>query len=207
MRRCVIIAAHMESKILEVIKLREDDFVICADGGYSAACAEGITPNLVIGDFDSLSGRVAEGIAVERTPPEKDDTDTLLCLKRGIELGCEEFIILGGMGGRLDHTFANLQALAYGNAQGCFVLLAGKQNLATVISEETVNIPRMEGWKLSVFSLGDYCEGVCESGVKYPLQNAVITNTFPIGVSNEFTAESATITCGKGRLLIIVSKG
>ncbi|MEG0272115.1 MAG: thiamine diphosphokinase [Hydrogenoanaerobacterium sp.] len=206
MKRCIIIAAHMQSKISRVVNLREDDFIICADGGYMAAVAEGITPSLVIGDFDSFTEEIPSHIPQERVPPEKDDTDTMLCLKRGIELGYDEFIILGGMGGRLDHTFANLQTLAYGAGRGCFVLLAEEKNLAVVISDETVRIPRMDGWKLSVFALGDNCDGVCESGVKYPLQNATVTNNFPIGVSNEFVAEEAVISCGKGRLLIILSR-
>lgn len=206
MRRCVIIAAHMRGKIADVIKLCPDDFIICADGGYAAAEAQSIVPNLVVGDFDSFCGTVAAGVEVERVAAEKDDTDTMLCLKRGMERGYDEFIIVGGTGGRLDHTFANLQTVAYGRERGCFVLLADSTNLVTLMGEETVQVPRIEGWKLSVFAFGGRCEGVCESGVKYPLHNAVLENDFPLGVSNEFEAEAATITCGKGRLLIICSK-
>lgn len=206
MKRCVIIAACMQDKISEVVNLCTDDFIICADGGYSAAAAEDITPNLVLGDFDSLCTEVPQGIEVERVAAEKDDTDTLLCLKRGIDMGFDEFVILGGMGGRLDHTIANLQAAAYGRQRGCFVLLASKRNLAAVIADETVNIPRMDGWKLSVFAFGARCEGVCEAGVKYPLNDAVLENTFPIGVSNEITGEYAEVSCKNGQLLIILSK-
>ncbi|WP_312641691.1 thiamine diphosphokinase [Hydrogenoanaerobacterium sp.] len=206
MKRCIIIAAHNETAIKNIVHIRPDDFIICADGGYAFAAAEGIVPNLVVGDFDSFEGTVEAGIEVERAAPEKDDTDTLLCLKRGIERGFDEFIIVGGIGGRLDHTIANLQTVAYGCEQGCFVLLADSKNLVTMIGADTVNLPRLEGYKLSVFAFGDACTGVYEKGVKYPLTNATVTNTFPIGVSNEFEADTATISCGAGKLMIVLSK-
>lgn len=206
MSRCIIIAAHNEVAVKSIVNIRADDFIICADGGYAFAAAEGIVPNLVIGDFDSFHGVVEPSIEVERVAAEKDDTDTLLCLKRGIERGFEEFIIVGGIGGRLDHTIANLQTVAYGCERGCFVLLADKGNLVTMIGADTVKLPKVNGYKLSVFAFGDVCEGVYESGVKYPLTNATITNTFPIGVSNEIEAENAVISCKKGKLLLVMSK-
>lgn len=204
--RCIIIGACNPCPVRRVVNLRDDDFILCADGGYRACMAEGIRPDLVVGDFDSYSGEIAEGIPVERVAAEKDDTDTMLCLKRGIELHYDEFIIVGGIGGRLDHTVANLQTLAYGCERGCFVLLADERNLATVIGAETVRVPRVEGYKLSVFAFGGPCEGVCERGVKYPLQDAVLTPEFPLGVSNEFAGGEAVITCGSGKLLILLCR-
>lgn len=206
MKRCIIIAAHCEGDVRGVVNIRGDDYIICADGGYAHAAAAGITPDLVVGDFDSLDGQVAPGVPVEHVPAEKNDTDTMLCLKRGLEKGCDEFIIAGGLGGRLDHTIANLQTLAYGCERGCFVLLADSRNLVTMTGPDTVQIPRVNGYKLSVFAYGGAAEGVCERGVKYPLDGARLESTFPLGVSNEFSEETATISCQSGRLLIVLSR-
>ena len=86
-------------------------FVLCADGGWQLARQAGVRPDLVIGDFDS-SDQPGEG-PVERYPVEKDDTDTMLCLKKGLSMGFDDFLVVGGFGGRIDHTVGNLQALRY----------------------------------------------------------------------------------------------
>lgn len=203
MSRCVIMGAYGGCNARNVVGV--DDFVICADGGYLCAVEEGIRPDLVIGDFDSFNGRVAAGIETERVPSEKNDTDTMLCLKRGMELGYDQFLILGGIGGRLDHTVANLQTLAYGCDMGCFVLLTDSQNIATVI-EKAMLVPKLTGYKLSLFAFDGVCTGVTVTGVKYPLSNATLTPNFPLGVSNEFEADEAVIECKKGKLLLILSK-
>lgn len=203
MKRCVIIGAYGAYNARNVVT--PDDYVICADGGYLCAQTENIKPDLVIGDFDSFQGEVEEGIPVERVSSEKNDTDTMLCLKRGIEKGFKEFIIVGGIGGRLDHTFANLQTLAYGCDQGCFVMLADSHNLATVV-QKSMRIPKLNGYKLSVFAFDGECMGVTLSGVKYPLTNALLTTSFPLGVSNEFEADEAVVTCDVGKLLVVLSK-
>lgn len=206
MSRCVIIAAHITSPVRGIVNLRDDDLVICADGGYAFAKREGILPAIVIGDFDSLPGGVPTGVKTLTVPVEKDDTDLMLCLKYGIEHGCDEFVLAGALGGRLDHTLAALQVAAYGCAQDCFVLLADENNLATVMGPGTARVPRMEGYKLSVLAYTQRCTGVCESGVKWPLDHIVMSSDTPLGISNEFTAECAEISCETGQLLILLSR-
>ncbi|MDF3003052.1 MAG: thiamine diphosphokinase, partial [Bacillota bacterium] len=137
---------------------------------------------------------------------EKDDTDTLYCLKYGIELGFEEFYILGGLGGRLDHTMANLQTMSYAiDRQKNIWFLDGK-NKTTLRNPGEHTIPKEEGIKLSLFSFGDFCQGVSIKGVKYPLDNCRLENSFPLGVSNEFTDDFAAISHTAGKLLIVLSQ-
>lgn len=215
LNRCVIITAYQSTPLRDSCSFVDDDFIICADGGYTFARAEGILPDLVIGDFDSgdlsrlesdLKNPEMHRCKVIRIPAEKDDTDTMLCLKYGIELGYSDFIILGGLGGRLDHTAANLQTLCYAAEQGKNVWFLDGKNHATVRMPGIFMISRLEGFKLSVFSFGDACHGVCLSGVKYPLKDYLLKNNFPIGVSNEFTEKQAAIEHRTGRLLIILSQ-
>ena len=87
-------------------------FVIAADQGLRYLEEAGITPDLIVGDFDSL-GIVPQGANVVRHPVEKDDTDMMLAVKTGLARGYRTFVLYGGLGGRLDHTYANFQTLTY----------------------------------------------------------------------------------------------
>lgn len=142
---------------------------------------------------------------VIRLPQEKDDTDTMCCIKKGLELGMERFLIAGGIGGRLDHTLANLQSLAYLNVRGVPAVLADKKNLVQIVSPGCLTLARQEGFHFSLFSYSARCRGVTLSGAKYPLTEAVLENSFPIGVSNEFAAETVTVSHSEGQLLVLVS--
>lgn len=214
MNRCVIITAFQSICLRQAFDFYQSDFIICADGGYDHATQGGIHPHVLIGDFDSLGKEALEllkdfegsGGCVLRLPVEKDDTDTLYCLKYGIELGFEDFFILGGLGGRLDHTIANLQTMSYAiDRQKNIWFLDGK-NKTTLRNPGELTIPKEDGMKLSLFSFGDSCQGVSIKGVKYPLDNCRLENSFPLGVSNEFAEDSAAISHTAGKLLIVLSQ-
>lgn len=207
MGRCMIIGAgELEPDFLSDFSWRADDFIICADGGLRYAKQAGIRPDLLVGDQDSFTEGFPGGIPALTCRPEKDDSDMMLALKEGISRGYQEFVLLGATGGRFDHTLANLQTVAYGLEQGVFVTIADRYNLISMLREDTVFLPRMDGCYLSVFSYTPSCEGVTLSGVKYPLSGAKLTNWFPLGLSNEILAQSAQITVEKGTLVVVVSK-
>lgn len=214
MSRCVIITAYQSAELSESFRFNPEDFILCADGGYRHTLLAGIRPHLLIGDFDSLDEGALElhedfegsGGKIVRLPAEKDDTDTLYCLKYGIKLGYEEFYVLGGLGGRLDHTLANLQSMSYAvDLEKQIWFLDGK-NKTTLRNPGETTIPREDGFKLSLFSFGDFCEGVSIEGVKYPLSECRLSNSFPLGVSNEFVEDFAVISHTSGKLLIVLSK-
>ena len=178
------------------------DYVIAADGGWTACLALGITPDLLLGDFDSL-GTMPEFGSVERVPVEKDDTDMMLAVKRGLALGHREFHLYGGMGGRrTDHTMANFQTLLYLARRDAQGWLYGDGEVFTAIHNGSVTFPARERGILSVFCLGADAEGVSIRGAQYEVECAVLTADFPLGVSNHFVGKSITVSVECGSLLL-----
>lgn len=201
-KRCVIICASPE---FHVEQLEEADVVIVCDGGYNYAKEHEIKPDLFIGDFDSYFGDVEDGVEVIHAPTVKDDTDALLAVKFAMESGVKDFLLLGATGGRIDHQFANFAVAAYIADNGGCCEMIDKNNRIYSIKNQKITLNKKLGWSLSVFSYSDKSVGVNLTGVKYPLTDATITNTFPIGVSNEITEEQATIEVESGILLIVMS--
>ncbi len=179
-------------------------FSICADGGYEAAQKLGVTPDILIGDFDSLK-KESDCKEVIRLKPEKDDTDTLSAVKLALKRGFSDFVFYGCTGGRTDHTIANLQILYELAKRGCRAYLVGNHEIFTCLSNGSVSFSRESQGMFSVFSLSEKSTGVSETGVKYTLDHAEMTNGFPIGVSNEWIGKSAEISVRDGVLLLIYS--
>ena len=174
--------------------------VIAADGGLAHLKAQGAAPDLTVGDFDSL-GYVPDGNVI-RHPPEKDDTDTMLALRLGLERGYDTFVLYGCLGGRMDHAYANFQALVYLAENGARGYLLGPGGEAvTVIQDGALWFPSSCRGIVSVFCPGGTAEGVYERGLKYALEDAVLTSGHPLGVSNEFTGQPARVVVRRGELL------
>lgn len=185
----------------ETIAPGPQDFVIAADGGYQHLADAGVRVDLLLGDFDSIA-EMPEGIKVRRFAPEKDDTDMMLAVKAGLELGFSRFALYGGLGGRLDHTLANAQVLCYLSQRGALGFLVGEGMVLTALTDSGIAIAGGRGM-ISVFCMGNLAEGVTLSGLKYPLTEAAMTNDMPLGVSNEFVDEPARISVRKGTLLVL----
>ncbi|MEA4942224.1 MAG: thiamine diphosphokinase [Oscillibacter sp.] len=200
MRRCFIFAAGSFFGLRE--RPAPDDLVIAADAGYQLCRSLGVVPDLVLGDFDSMPEPV--GVPVLRVPVEKDDTDTMLALKTGLEKECGEFHLYGFTGGkRLDHTLANLQSLLYLRRRGARGWLHGDDFVWTAIENESLTVHKEVEWGLfSVFCLGDKALGIDEVGFQYPLKDATLTPEFPLGVSNHILKPEAVITVRNGALLV-----
>ncbi len=182
---------------------RPGDYVIAADLGYDSLMAYGVSPDLVVGDFDSL-GRNPSHPNVIQLPAEKDDTDMAYALRQGLGLGYRRFLLLGGVGGRLEHTLGNLQLLewlARRRAQG---FLAGQKTVATCIQDgQCVRFPADMSGFLSVFCNSGRAEGVDLTGLKYPLSQYTLTSDFPLGVSNQFLGTEASVSVRTGSLLLV----
>ena len=177
-------------------------FLIAADGGYGQLKQWGMSPHLAVGDFDSL-GRVPEDVEVVRHPVRKDDTDMMLAVQEGLARGCGRFLIYGGLGGRLDHTLANLQTLLYLRRHGARGYLYDNDFVWTAVENETITVEQTVEWGLlSVFCLGAPASGIDEKGVQYPLSHASLSAEFPLGVSNHIIEPKARITVRKGALIV-----
>ncbi len=205
--KAVIITPCLSGKIKDSIEICAGDFIICADNSFPRAIAENIKPDLIIGDFDTGSPvGFPEGVEIKRFPIEKDDADSMLCVKEAAARGYTEITVVGGISGRLDHTFANIQMLAYGAERGLDITLKDGENEAFLMRPGKITLPRRGAFSLSLFSYDSVASGITVSGVKYPLSGGTLTNRFPLGLSNEITADYAEITLEKGLLLIIISK-
>ena len=177
------------------------DHVIAADGGLRHTRKLGITPDTVLGDFDSL-GFTPEGANV--FPVEKDDTDAMLAVRRGLQLGYREFLLYGSLDGpRLDHTVANFQTLQYLADHGAVGYLIGNTTMVTVVRDGSISFPAGATGTVSVFCMGPDAQGVTLEGLYYPLQNGTLTPGFPLGVSNHFTGANAKISVETGSLLVL----
>lgn len=196
---CFIVGAMDPGKIPPP---EEGDLLLAADGGLTHLERRGLTPHLIVGDFDSL-GRVPEGDNIIRHPVEKDDTDTMLAIKTGLERGYRDFVLYGCLGGRLDHTYANLQALTFLARRGASGWLLGEGLAVTAIRNGRLDFaPEHEG-VISVFCPNGEARGVTLTGLHYPLRDAVLTSAFPLGVSNRFTGEAASVSVEDGTLLVM----
>ena len=188
------------------IKPGKDDYVIAVDGGFATCDQCGISMDLVVGDFDSL-GYVPGHPNLIRMTPEKNDTDMLFAVKKGLEFGYRTFQLYGATGGRPDHTMANYQLLVFLAKRGACGILCSPQWQTTAICNDCLKLPAYESGMLSVFCMGDQAEGVTLQGVKYPLGRYTMKQDFPIGVSNEFTGHPVSIEVENGTLLIMWESG
>ena len=199
MGKCLIFCAGGFDALLQPVA--QGDLVIAADGGLLHTQSLGLTPDATLGDFDSL-GYTPEGANV--FPVEKDDTDTMLAIRHGLNLGYREFLLYGSLDGkRLYHTVANFQALQFLADHGARGYLVGLDYIATVISGETVTFSEKAEGIVSLFCLGPDASGITLEGLQYPLTDGTLTSGFPLGVSNHFMGQPAHITVGSGSLLCL----
>lgn len=184
-------------------KPSDEDLVIAADGGYIFNSLHNIRTDIIIGDFDSLTDEYAsDAKTVIRLNPVKDETDMLSAVNTGIERGYTEFHLYGATGGRGDHTFANIQVLNHLASRNMKGYIYSENEVMTVIRNSSVSFSSSMNGYISVFALDSECTGVTEKGLKYEIENAVLNNAFPLGVSNEFCGTEAQVSVEKGSLLI-----
>ena len=212
MGKCILVCAG-EFVPIE-IPVEDGDYVIAVDGGFRYCQMLGILPDLILGDMDSASEEeraVIEEIEredpsrIHRLKPEKDDTDTLSAVREGLERGYRKFYFYGALGGRLDHSIANIQTLLFLKKQGAVGYILTDTQLVTVIRNEEITFHAGVEGRMSLFSLGEKAEKVTIKGMKYVLTEDTVTNDFPIGISNEFIkTEEALVRVETGELLIMV---
>ena len=198
MKRCIIFTGgRPEPHLPDGLELG-GAYIIAADSGYKNCKQLGAVPNLAVGDYDSLN--------FVPDPCEKDDSDLMAAVREALRRGCGDITILGAMGGRFDHTFANMQVLAFINSEGARgrILSCGEEIMLAGAGEYSV--ARREGYSLSLFAYTPQVRGLTLRGVKYSLENGEISANFPIGISNEITAERAEISFTEGLLLIVQSR-
>ena len=190
------------------IKPDKNDLIIAADSGLNHAKTLGLIPAVVVGDYDSL-GRVPEpgsDVEVITHPAEKDETDTQLAIRLALSRGADDVHIIGGLGGRLDHTLSNLAILEALAQKKVRCVIEDGQNRVRLLQSDSTILPRAGYTYVSLLALDPIVKGVEIEGVKYPLKNAKLTRTFQYAVSNEITGNCCFIAVRKGTLLVVESR-
>ena len=209
--KCIVICAG--DLTLGEIPVGEEDLVIAVDGGLDYCAVLNVEPDLILGDFDSLSEEECAAVEqleqqiperVIRLQREKDETDGLAALQEGLKRGYTEFRIYAGTGGRFDHTLANIQCLLYLKNRGASGYLVDGTGMMLVIKNEAVHFRRNLKGTLSLFSMVEESKGVTIRGMKYELEHASVRNDFPIGISNEFIGQEAEILVEDGTLVCML---
>jgi thiamine pyrophosphokinase len=208
MSRFVIVTGKIAEggRLSDIYAARDGDFVAAVDGGVRLARDCGIKPEVAIGDFDSMDiDEVADaGIDTIKLPSAKADTDTFAAAKHGVKLGYKNFLIAGGLSGRLDHTIANLQTLAYLSAAGYEAEAIDYKNRARMLAKgETIQVGNREKY-FSVYSFAGEAR-VTIRNARWNLDAEKITNKFPVGTSNEPLSPGSEIQCEEGTVLVVMS--
>ena len=185
---------------------KKDDLCIAADGGYRNALTLDVTPDLVLGDFDSLGDcKIPDNVERLQVPAEKDFTDTQLAVETALGRGATEIVIIGGLDGRLDHTLSNLAILEDLSKKKIHAHITNGNNRVRYLNATSTLIPRSGFRYLSLLTLSEKAKGVDVEGCKYPLKNATLHRDFQYAVSNEITGNCALVSVRKGGVYIVES--
>lgn len=180
----------------------KNDIIIAVDAGYAYLERMGIRPHLVVGDFDSLE-YVPDHPDVEIHPAVKDDTDTMLAVKKGIDSGCTRFMIFGGTGGRIAHTLGNLQTLSFIAESGLEGYLIDEKYIFTSINNSSLIFSDKHSRYISLLPWGAKNADVSITGLKYEVEHSPLPHNRPLGISNEFTGNKARITAYDNTVTVV----
>lgn len=205
MRAVLLCAApNINSKFVKE-QIRCGDFLVCVDGGYYLAEKLGLFPNLVVGDFDSYkTPSQIKAKEIITLPANKDDTDTFYAIKETLKHDVDEILILGGTGGRLDHTFANFSLLKHVYNR-CNCKIEDEENII-FYTEEEYTIHNQENRTVSIFPFACQAAQISLHGFSYPLNNYNLQADVPLGISNVIEKKEAKIEVKGGGVLIFMLK-
>ena len=213
-KNCVMVCAGDFRE--DSIQLLPGDFLIAVDNGLQGILKLGLTPDLILGDFDSLEEGAMAGCAdlealrrlspeVLRLPVEKDDTDSMAAAREGLRRGYRHFILDGAAGGeRLDHTLANLQTLLFLKRNGAKAQIRDGGMRIEILENEERHFPAGTRGGFSVFALEEKECRITIRGMHYEAENLVIRNDFPIGVSNSFLPEKEAFFSAQGSPALVI---
>lgn len=204
MQRCVVIggAAISDYAAIRGYLQREDVFFFC-DSGLRHQKALNISPDLIIGDFDSHARPDTKETEIITLPREKDDTDTMYAIKEGIRRGFDDFLLIGGSGQRLDHTLVNVYALLLLEEQGKTAVLVDDYSDMQIVGAKPVEIDERYPY-FSLISIAGTVRHITIENALFPLTDGEIRSSYQYAVSNEvLPGRTARVWAGEGKLLLI----
>lgn len=201
--RCVIVsAARINSYDTVKSYFKSDDYFIFCDAGLNHSEKLGVKPDLIVGDFDSHE-KPETDVEIITLPTEKDDTDTVFAVKEAIKRGFDDFLLIGVIGERLDHTLGNVSILEYLANRNKTGLIVDDYSEMQLVSREEVEIDPSFSY-FSLLSVFGEANGIFINNAKYPLNNAAITSDYQYGISNEVLPnQTAHVRVENGKLLLI----
>ena len=203
MKRCVIIGGGDCSADILKENICTDDYIICADGGYDIANECGFVPDLLIGDFDSIK-TFPVNVKTITLPVEKDVTDSVAAFNKGVELGFDRFLLLGGTGGRFEHTFANISLMADSSRNNIDFIIVDDNHIFRSITNSSIKIKQKKNQQISVFAFGEKALGVTLNGFYYPLWDFTLDPfNCALSTSNHIVDDFGEIFVKKGTLIIV----
>lgn len=204
-----IIIAHGDNieKEIATREINSADFIICADGGAEYAFQNGIIPDYLIGDFDSIDNSIYDyyadkGVIIEKFPVEKDYTDTEICIIKALELGSTEIGIMAGIGSRIDHSLGNIGLLHYCSKKGIRGYIISSMAYIYHCTDEITLLGEI-GDTVSLIPFNGDASGIYTEGLKYSLNDAKIDFGSPLGISNVMTDNRCKIRLKSGEMLVI----
>ena len=203
MKRCVIVGGADINNYGSIRKkLRKDDYVIFCDSGLKHLEQLQVAPSLIVGDFDSHENPHLD-VETIVLPCEKDDTDTVFAVKEAVKRGFEEFLLIGVVGARLDHTLGNVSILLYLDSLGKKGSIIDDYSEMEIVSQKPMSIDGVYSF-FSLLNITGCARGITITGAKYPLKDGEITCEYQYGISNEvLSGETAQVSVAHGRLLLI----
>ena len=203
MRRCVIVGGADINNYDYIRKqLCEDDFIVYCDSGLKHLEALRISPSLIVGDFDSHENPHLD-VETIVLPCEKDDTDTVFAVKEAIKRGFGDFLLIGVIGARFDHSLGNVSILLYLDSPGIKGKIIDDYSEMELVSSEPAFIDDSYSF-FSLLNVSGTARGITIENAKYPLNNAEITCEYQYGISNEvLSGQTAKVTVSGGKLLLV----
>ena len=203
MRRCVIVGgADIGNYDCIRSSLLEDDFIVFCDSGLKHLEALRVKPGLIVGDFDSYDKPHLD-VETIVLPCEKDDTDTVFAVKEAVKRGFDDFLLIGVVGARLDHTLGNVSILLYLDSIGKKGIIIDDYSEIEIVSNEPAYVEDSYAF-FSLINITGTARDVTIENAKYPLEHAEITCEYQYGVSNEvIPGRTAKIIISDGKLLLI----
>ena len=203
MKRCVIVGGADISNYSFILQtLRTDDYVIFCDSGLKHLKQLQVQPSLIVGDFDSHENPHLD-VETIVLPCEKDDTDTVYAVKEAVKRGFDDFLLIGVVGARLDHTLGNVSILLYLDSLGKHGCIIDDYSEMEIVSEKPVSVCDRYAF-FSLLNITGCAKGITITGAKYPLNGGEITCEYQYGISNEvLPGETAVVSVKCGKLLLI----
>lgn len=207
-RRCVIVGAAKIQNYERLKKFfRKDDYFIFCDAGLAHLNGLQVQPDLILGDFDSFKKPQTQ-VETIILPREKDDTDSFYAVKEGLKRGFKDFLLLGVIGERFDHSFVNISALIYLYKNGASARIIDDYSTMQIVADVPVQIKESECSYFSLLPVAGEVSGVEISGAKYNLTDGTILPEYVYSSSNEVApGKTAEVSVKKGLLLLVKIDG